>query len=46
MLPLKLAVQDSKKSKLIKEQESNVLGSTLGLKTFLSKIPIHGYILL
>ena len=35
----KFEVWDSKKSKFIKQQETNILLSSLGMKTPLSKIP-------
>ena len=34
-----------KKSKLIKEQEASRLSSSLGIKTYLSKIPLVGPVL-
>ena len=42
MLLSKFAVCDSKKSKFIKEQEASGLLRSLGIKTFLSKIPLVG----
>ena len=41
----KCAVCDSKKSKLIKQQETSGLLSSLGVKTPLSKIPLVGTLL-
>ena len=46
ILSSKCEVCDSKKSKLIKEQEASELLSSLGIKTPLSKIPILGPLLL
>ena len=45
MLLSKFAVCDSKKSKVIKEQEASGLLSSLGIKTLLSKIPLVGPLL-
>ena len=45
MLSSKCAVCDSKKSKVIKEQEAGTLLSSLGIKTPLSKIPLVGPLL-
>ena len=45
MLLSKCAAGDSKKSKFIKEQEASGLLSSLGLKTPLSKIISHSFIL-
>ena len=45
MLLLKCAVCDSKKSKLIKQQEASELLSSLGIKTLLNKIPLLGSLL-
>ena len=45
MLLSKCAVCDSKKSKFIKEQKTSGLLSRLGIKTYLSKIPLAGPIL-
>ena len=42
MLLPKCAVCDSKKLKLIKQQEASGLLGTLGIKTTLSKIPLVG----
>ena len=42
MLLLKCAVSDSEKSKLIKQQETKALLSSLWTKTPLSKIPLVG----
>ena len=39
------AICDSKKSKLIKEQQAKGLLSNLGLRTLLNKIPVLGDIL-
>ena len=41
----KCAVCDSKKSKLIKQQEASGLLSSLGIKTSLNKIPLLGPLL-
>ena len=40
MLLSKCAVCDSKKSKVIKQQEASGLLSSLGIKTLLNKIPL------
>ena len=45
MLLSKCAVCDSKKLKLLKEQEASGLLSTLGIKTPLKKIPLLGPLL-
>ena len=45
MLLLKCAVCDSKKSKLIKQQEASELLNSLGIKTLLNKIPLLGPLL-
>ena len=45
MLLSKCAVCDSKKWKFVKEQEAIGLLSSLGITTFLSKIPLLGTIL-
>ena len=45
MLLSKCAVCDSKKSKLIKEQQASGLLSSLGIKLPLSKIPLVGSLL-
>ena len=45
MLLSKCAICNSKKSKILKEQEAKGLLSNLGLKTQLSKIPLLGGIL-
>ena len=45
MILSKCAVCNSKKSKLIKQQEAKGLLSKLGIKTSLSKIPLLGDIL-
>ena len=42
----KYAVCDSKKSKLIKQQEANGLLSSLGIKKPFSKIPLIGPLLI
>ena len=42
MLLSKYVVCDSKKSKLIKQEEANGLLSSLGIKTLLSQIPLVG----
>ena len=42
MLSSKYAVCDSKKSKFVKQLEASGLLSSLGIKTFLSKIPLAG----
>ena len=41
----KCAVCDSKKPKFIKEQQTSGLLNSLGIKTFLSKIPLVGPLL-
>ena len=45
MLLSKCEVLDSKKSKLVKEQEASWLLSSLGIKTPLSNIPLLGTLL-
>ena len=45
MLLSECEVSDSKKSRFIKEQEASGLLNSLGLKTYLSKIPVLGDIL-
>ena len=45
MLSWKCALRDSKKSKLIKNQEASRLLSSLRIKTSLSKIPLVGPVL-
>ena len=45
MLLSKCAVCDSKKSKFTKEQEASRLLSSLGIKAYLSKIPLIGSLL-
>ena len=45
LLLSKCAIYDSKKSRLIKNQEAKELLSILGVRTPLSKVPILGSIL-
>ena len=45
MILSKCAIYDSKKSKLIKEQQTKGLLSNLGIRTPLNKIPLLGDIL-
>ena len=45
MLLSKYSVCNSKKSKFLKEQEARGLLSSLGIKTFLSQIPLLGSLL-
>ena len=44
-LSSKCAVCGSKKSRFMKEQEAEGLSSNLGIKTFLSKVPLLGDLL-
>ena len=45
MLLSKCAVSNSKKEKLMKEQDASALLSSLGIKTHLSKAPLVGPLL-
>ena len=45
MLLSKCEVYDNKKLKFIKEQKATGLLSSLGIKTFLNKIPLLGHLL-